>query len=105
MILSAAQATVYQAGDGQEAMEIFFRVNPTLVLTDISMPEMDGWEMLKQIKTSENGSKIPVIALTAHAMQSDKERVIEAGFTGYMSKPFTAFTFLNDLVKCLNSAL
>jgi CheY-like chemotaxis protein len=102
IVLSSAGATVYQANDGKEAVEIFSRVHPTLVLTDISMPEMDGWEMLKQIRSSKNGSGVPVVALTAHAMSGDRERVIEAGFAGYMSKPLAVFTFLDDLVECLN---
>ncbi|MBN1119662.1 MAG: response regulator [Anaerolineae bacterium] len=101
MVLGAAGATVYQAGDGKEAMNIFSRVHPTLVLSDISMPEMDGWEMLKQIKASKNGASVPVVALTAHAMLGDRERIIGAGFAGYMSKPLAIFTLLDDLVECL----
>ncbi len=103
IVLGAAGATVYQAADGKEAMNVFYRVHPTLVLTDISMPMMDGWEMLKRIKASENGANVPVVALTAHAMRGDRERVIEAGFAGYMSKPLAVFTFLDDLVECLES--
>lgn len=101
MVLGAAGATVFQAGDGKEAMGIFYQEHPTLILSDISMPEMDGWEMLKQIRASENGSDVPVVALTAHAMLGDRERVIDAGFAGYMSKPLAVFTFLDDLVRCL----
>lgn len=102
LVLDAAGATVHQAGDGTDAMTIFYREHPTLVLTDISMPTMDGFEMLNRIKASENGADVPVIALTAHAMMGDQERILNAGFTGYMSKPLAVFTFLDDLIACVN---
>jgi CheY-like chemotaxis protein len=103
MVLSARGATVFEAADGQEGLEIFRHRRPNLVLTDISMPEVDGWELLQRIRVSGDGlERTPVIALTAHAMIGDRERVLEAGFDGYMSKPLSMLTLVDDLVECLN---
>lgn len=103
MVLSASGATVFTAANGQEALEIFKQRQPTLVLTDLSMPEMDGWQLLQEIRKVQNGHTTPVIALTAHAMIGDKERVLAGGFDGYLSKPLKMFTLLEDLQSCLQS--
>lgn len=101
LVLLAANATVFTANDGIEAFDVFKRESPSIVLTDLSMPERDGWQLLKDIRSSENGSHTPVVALTAHAMAGDKNRVLEAGFDGYLSKPLRMVTLLNDLQACL----
>jgi len=103
MVLSASGATVFTAANGQEGLEIFKQHQPTLILTDLSMPEMDGWELIREIRQSKNGHTTPVIALTAHAMSGDKERVLAGGFDGYLSKPLKMFTLLDDLKSCLGS--
>jgi len=103
MVLSASGATVFTAANGQEGLVIFKQRQPTLILTDLSMPEMDGWELIKEIRQSKNGHTTPVIALTAHAMSGDKERVLAGGFDGYLSKPLKMFTLLDDLKSCLGS--
>jgi CheY-like chemotaxis protein len=103
MVLSASGATVFTAANGQDGLEIFKQSQLTLILTDLSMPDMDGWELLKKIRQSENGHTTPVIALTAHAMSGDKERVMAGGFDGYLSKPLKMFTLLDDLKSCLAS--
>ncbi len=103
MVLTSLGATVYEASNGQQGLELFRRERPTLVLTDISMPEMDGWEFLEHIRVSNNGQeRTPVIALTAHAMVGDREKVLATGFDGYMSKPLHMLTLADDLIQCLN---
>jgi CheY-like chemotaxis protein len=101
MVLSAADATVYTAANGIQAFEVFKREMPSLVLTDLSMPERDGWQLLQDIRSYENGHQTPVVALTAHAMAGDRERVADAGFDGYLSKPLHMITLLTDLKACL----
>lgn len=102
LVLKAASATVYSASNGTEALEVFQQEQPSLVLTDLSMPECDGWQLLRDIRASENGGKsVPVIALTAHAMSGDKDKVVEAGFNGYMTKPLHMMTLISDLKTCL----
>jgi CheY-like chemotaxis protein len=104
MVLMAAGAQVYDAADGQEGYEVFLREKPDLVLSDLSMPGVDGWQLLQHIRATEGGDHIPVIALTAHAMAGDKERVLAAGFNGYLSKPLKMVNFLSDLQQWLTEA-
>lgn len=101
LVLSSVGAEVYEANNGQEAFDLFQQQDFDVVLTDLSMPQVDGWQLLESIRSHPDGQHIPVIALTAHAMVGDRERVLEAGFTGYMKKPLKMFTFLQDLEECL----
>ncbi len=90
-------ASVTQADNGQAGLEALQGFTPTLILLDLAMPTMDGWEMLKALRTDPDKQHIPVIALTAHAMSGDKERALAAGFDGYLSKPISVRSLLNDL--------
>lgn len=73
--------------DGQAAVDMASSENPDLILMDMSLPVMDGWEATRQIKAKENLSDIPIIALTAHAMSGDREKALEAGCEEYDTKP------------------
>jgi CheY-like chemotaxis protein len=75
------------AVDGEEAVRIAQTELPDLVLMDLSLPIMDGWEATRRIKSDAATRHIPVIALTAHAMVGDRERAIEAGADEYDTKP------------------
>jgi CheY-like chemotaxis protein len=101
-ILSYNGAEVHIARNGLEglaALDIFL---PTFILLDLSMPEMDGWEMLTRLRRNADLSHMPVIALTAHAMAGDRDRVLQAGFNGYIAKPFRLNSFLDDIQQCLS---
>jgi two-component system cell cycle response regulator DivK len=76
-----------EAADGEEAVDKAISEKPELILLDISIPKMDGYEVAKRLKSMEEFTEIPIVALTAHAMKGDRERVIAAGFEGYISKP------------------
>jgi two-component system cell cycle response regulator DivK len=76
-----------EAADGEEALEKAAAEKPDLVLLDISIPKIDGYEVAKRLKSNEELKDIPIVALTAHAMKGDREKVIVAGFEGYISKP------------------
>ena len=76
------------AWDGQEAVNLFREYNPQIVLMDINMPVMDGYEATKEIR--KYSAKVPIIAITAFAFASDEQRVMESGFDGYMPKPINA---------------
>lgn len=101
-VLNYGGAKVYVARNGVEGLALLEDVRPTFVLLDLSMPEMDGWEMFRLMKADDALASIPVIALTAHAMAGDKEKVIETGFNGYIAKPFRINSFVAEIQKCLD---
>ena len=78
---------VITAMDGAEGLQMANYELPNLILMDMSLPGMDGWEATRHLKASPETKYIPVIALTAHAMVGDKERCLEAGMDDYISKP------------------
>lgn len=78
-------------------------MNPRLIISDLSMPVMDGWELLTHLQQNSMTSGIPVIALTAHAMVGDRDKVIAAGFHSYLTKPLTPATFMQDLIERLKA--
>ena len=75
------------AEDGQAGVELASSSNPDLILMDLSLPVMDGWEATRCIKANPATQKIPVIALTAHAMAGDEQKALEAGCDDYDIKP------------------
>lgn len=72
---------------GIEALEAFEHEKPDLILLDICLPEMDGPEVLERIRSDESLKGVPIIALTAHAMEGDREKFLNAGFDDYLKKP------------------
>jgi len=75
------------AVDGQQGLDVAMAEKPELILLDMSLPILDGWEVARRLKGDETMRPIPVIALTAHAMAGDRERAIEAGCDDYDTKP------------------
>ena len=84
--------------DGIEALSGLLQEKPDLVLLDISLPGMDGTEVLKNIRSDSNLNDLPVIALTAHAMSGDREKFLQLGFNEYISKPIIDE---NELIKII----
>ena len=75
------------AVDGQQGVDLARSEKPDLILLDMSLPVIDGWEAARQIKSADDTKDIPVIALTAHAMAGDKEKALQAGCDEYDTKP------------------
>lgn len=98
-LLRYAGATVHTAQNGREGLELVQHIKPHLVISDISMPVMDGWEMIEHLKRDSVTAPIPIIALTAHAMVGDRQRAIAAGCHNYLNKPLTPEDFLTGLVN------
>ncbi len=88
-ILAHYGYTVKEATNGKEALEMAATVSPELVIMDLSLPVMDGWEATRRMKADPALQHIPVIALTAHAMAGDEARAREAGCDGYLAKPIS----------------
>ena len=78
---------ILTAADGQAGVELAERERPDLILMDLSLPGIDGWEATRRIKANEALRKIPIIALTAHAMRGDAEKARACGCNDYLSKP------------------
>lgn len=89
--------------NGADALSAFEAKRPDLVLLDISLPDMDGTEILKRIRANASIRDLPVIALTAHAMTGDRERFLAAGFDDYITKPIVdetqLFSSIDRLLK------
>jgi CheY-like chemotaxis protein len=100
-LLKKAGAKVLTASNGEEALSVVRQQKPDCVLSDLSMPEMDGWLLMRELNTSRPTEEIPVIALTAHAMPGDRLRAIEAGFVNYITKPLDARKFVQQLLAIL----
>ena len=86
-LLQMCGATVLTANDGVEGLEIAKYELPKFIISDLSMPNMSGWQFLYEIQQYGPTSQIPVIALTAHAMQGDRELCVASGMDDYITKP------------------
>ena len=93
------------AVDGAEGVAMATSENPDLILLDMSLPVLDGWEAARQLKASDTTKAIPIIALTAHAMSGDRERALEAGFNGYITKPLDIRNFPVQVQRALDGEL
>lgn len=100
-ILSYHGARVETVAEGMAALEALDRLTPTLIIMDLSMPDMDGWEVLYHLRNNPRLRSVPMVALTAHAMKGDRERALDAGFYHYLTKPLNPLSFFDDLLAAL----
>lgn len=98
-ILTHSGIKVKAARNGRDCLELIREEIPGLIVTDLSMPEMDGWELLKQLRANPATEKIPVVVVTAYYSVDVAQAVIEAGFDGYFAKPVSATQFVKSLEK------
>ena len=89
------------AVDGAEGLEKARSESPELILMDMSLPVIDGWEATRQLKADEATRGIPVVALTAHAMSTDRDKALEAGCDAYETKPVELPRLLETIEKLL----
>jgi two-component system cell cycle response regulator DivK len=89
------------AVDGQQGVDMASAERPDLILMDMSLPVIDGWEATRQIKSTDGTKAIPVIALTAHAMTGDRQKAIEAGCDDYDTKPIELPRLLDKIAALL----
>ena len=95
---------VILAVDGAEGVAKAQSESPDLILMDMSLPVMDGWEATRQIKASDASASIPIIALTAHAMAGDREKAMRAGCDDYDTKPVQLTRLLSKIESALAGA-
>jgi CheY-like chemotaxis protein len=92
---------VIEAVNGQEGLELAERERPELILMDLSLPVIDGWEATRRLKANDDLRSIPVIALTAHAMKGDEEKALAAGCDDYLVKPLDEDELMVRIAKYL----
>ena len=93
-VLQASGFRTLEATTGEQAVELVFEHRPDLVLMDIQLPDFDGIEALGRVRANDSFASVPVVALTAQAMEGDRERFLAAGFDGYLSKPVNIAEFV-----------
>jgi len=91
------------AEDGAKGVELAGTIRPDLILMDMSLPIMDGWTATRTLKANKETRRIPVIALTSHAMSGDREKALEAGCDDYDSKPIELARLLEKIESSLQN--
>ena len=101
-ILTHYGAHVHIAHNGRECLESVDGVNPTLIVMDLAMPEMDGWETLVELRANPSTAHIPVVAITAYHSGNVEEEAARVGFDAYFPKPLSPTSFVEDLAHVVN---
>jgi CheY-like chemotaxis protein len=108
LVLKFHKASVRIADSAQACLTILDEtpINealPSLMLVDIQMPSMSGFDLLRTLRSNDKFRGIPTIAVSAHAMACDSEKALEAGFDGYITKPISAMTFADEITMIINA--
>lgn len=96
-ILKSKGYLLTEARDGEEALQAVVSEAPDLILMDIQIPKIDGLEATRRIRKMEGLGNTLIVALTAHAMEGDREKILEAGCNGYIAKPINTRTFIEEI--------
>ena len=100
-LLETRGYTVVEACNGQEALGQIEAARPDILLLDLGMPVMDGFTTLRHIRENPALATLPVLAVTAYAMQGDRDKIIAAGFDGYLPKPVNASALIQEMERLL----
>ena len=103
-ILKPVRCNTIEASNGQQALDLLCHERPDLVLLDIDMPGLDGLTVVKTIRQDAAFASLPVVAVTAFAMEGDREKAIAAGFTAYVTKPVRAAILRQQVRQLLGAA-
>lgn len=95
---------VEEAADGHEALDKALGLRPDVILMDLSLPGIDGWELARILKGDARTSTIPIIALTAHALHGEEARALEAGCDAFVTKPCLPHALADELARVLQAA-
>jgi CheY-like chemotaxis protein len=100
-VLESSGYTVIEAENGLEALRCAREVHPDLIILDIHMPGRDGFQVIQELRQDPAFAPTPIVALTASAMQGDRERAIASGFTGYLTKPIRLSALREEVARLL----
>jgi CheY-like chemotaxis protein len=103
-LLDRAGYDVVPAANGREGVEMARKDAPDLILMDLSLPELDGWDATRILKSDPSTQRIPIVALTAHTLPSERKRAVDAGIDGYISKPINVASFDKLVLALLRQA-
>ncbi|GFO53822.1 response regulator [Geomonas sp. Red276] len=92
---------VIAAETGLKGVELAIAEHPPLIIMDINLPDIDGFEATRRIRASEADGKVPIIAITSYAMSGDKDRILASGCTGYFEKPIDPLTIMDKIHSLL----
>jgi len=101
MVLGNRNYSLLEAVDGEEALTVAMKGRPDIIIMDIQLPKMDGLEVTRRLRRMPEFSRVPIIALTASAMEGDREKIIAAGCNEYVSKPVNTRRFPELVMKML----
>jgi two-component system cell cycle response regulator len=103
-LLGSFGYTVLPAVDGEEGLRVARRERPDVIICDVQLPGIDGYEVARRLKGDPAFRKVPLIAVTAYAMVGDRERLVAAGFDGYIAKPIEREAFVSKIEMMLNTS-
>ena len=103
-LLGAFGHIAVSARDGEEGLRAAAQVKPDLILCDIHLPKMDGYELVRRLKNDPDCCSIPIVAVTALAMVGDRDHVLRAGFDGYLPKPIDPEALVQQINRFVNFA-
>jgi CheY-like chemotaxis protein len=104
-LLKASGYSTLVAWDGREGVQVVRQEHPDLVICDLQMPELDGYQVMRYLREDPLLRSIPIIAVTAHSMPGVRDDVLAAGFDGYLSKPIDPETFVRTIENFLPAGL
>ena len=103
LVLNFNNIQSYSVISGHDCLALIDNIpTPTVLLIDIQMPQMSGYELLQELRSHARWGTIPMIAVTAHALTEDRDKILNAGFDGYISKPISVMSFLDQVIDILN---
>jgi len=101
LVLESRKAKVKAISESQRVFEAIAEFQPNLILLDLAMPGLNGWEIQRQLRARPDLSSVPIIALTALSMEKDIQKGIEAGFDCYVTKPYRSELLIAQLTACI----
>ena len=96
---------VIPASDGRLGIELAARIIPSLILLDIQLPAMDGYQVARELRSRPDLNTIPIVAVTSYAMVGDREKALAAGCNGYIEKPINPETFVSEITSYISPAV